>query len=70
MPQLKTLVLSRVAQPERDDVITKKCHAFSDITLDQLRVRPQLQSNEVVPFIDSITQIRCVFRLRCLFYFT
>ena len=66
MPQLKTLVLSRVAQPKKDDIITKQCHAFSDVTLDQLRVRPQLQSNEAVPFIDSITQLRCVIHVQYL----
>jgi hypothetical protein len=58
MPQLKTLALSRVAQPQRDELIASQCQAFSDVTQGQLRVRAYLQSCEPVPFIDSITQLR------------
>ena len=58
MPQLKTLILPRVALSEKDEVINQKCHAFSDVIMDQLRVRPHLQSKEPVPFIDSISQLR------------
>ena len=60
MPRLKTLVLSRVAQHERDAVTASKCQVFSGVTQHQLRVRPQLQSDEPVPFIEAITQLRSV----------
>ena len=39
--------------------------AFSDVTQDQMRVRPHLQSNEAVPFIEAITQLRSVTQFQC-----
>ena len=60
MPQIKSAVLRYVAQPERDEQISNQCDLFSDVTLDQLRVKTELQSSELVPFIDSITQLRLV----------
>ena len=60
MPQVKSLILRRVGQSQRDTVLSRQCQTFSDVTLDQLRVKPQLQSKEAVPFIESIAQLRWV----------
>ncbi|CAI8044927.1 hypothetical protein GBAR_LOCUS24876 [Geodia barretti] len=58
MPQIKPLIIRRVAQTERDELVSSKCLEFSGVTQDQLRVRPCLRSNEPVPFIEAITQLR------------
>jgi hypothetical protein len=58
MPQIKPLIIRRVAQTERDELVSSKCREFSGVTQDQLRVRPCLRSNEPVPFIEAITQLR------------
>ena len=58
MPQIQQAVMKFVAHPEQDATLHRQCERFASITLDQLNVKPQLQSSELVPFIDSITQLR------------
>ena len=58
MPQIKSAVLKFVSHPDKDVTLRAQCERFRDVTLDQLRVKAQLQSSELVPFIDSITQLR------------
>ncbi len=58
MPKIKTAVLRYVCQRERDEQISLQCERLASITLDQLRVKPSLQSPELVPFIDSVTHLR------------
>lgn len=60
MPAIRTAVLRYVSEPERDERISYQCERFASITLDQLRVKPALQSREVVPFINAITQLRYI----------
>lgn len=58
MPQIKSAVLRFVTHPDKDATLRQQCERFSNVTLDQLKVKAQLQSSELVPFIDSITQLR------------
>ncbi len=60
MPKIKSAVLPYISQLERDEQIVRQCERFASITLDQLRVNPALQSKELVPFMDSITQLRYI----------
>ena len=58
MPQIQQAVMKFVAHPEQDATLHRQCERFANITLDQLNVKPQLHSSELIPFIDSITQLR------------
>ena len=49
-----------MAIPERDAAIQKQCERFRDVTLQQLGVKASFVSYEVVPFIESISQLRWV----------
>lgn len=58
MPQIQQAVMKFVTHPEQDATLHHQCERFASITLDQLNVKQQLQSSELIPFIDSITQLR------------
>lgn len=58
MPQIKDVAWLRVAEGARDDIIKKQCERFADVTMKQLRVKPSLQSKELVPYIGCIAHLR------------
>jgi hypothetical protein len=58
IPKILPAILRHVAEPERDLKIQSQCEKFQDVTLEQLKVKPSLQSKELVPFINSVTQLR------------
>lgn len=58
VPQVQSLLLRYVQQEEKDARIKQQCLRYSDITMDQLHVKPAYQSPELEPFIDSISQLR------------
>lgn len=56
------MLLRYVQQQEKDARIKEKCERFSDITLQQLKVKPAYWSPELEPFIESIARLRYVIK--------
>ena len=58
VPQIQRVILRYVQQEEKDRKIDEQCRRFSDITLQQLNVKPAYWSSELEPFMESISQLR------------
>ncbi len=58
MPQILPAIIRHVAMGDRDAIIEKQCDRYAVVTLSQLKIKDNLHSNELVPFLESITQLR------------